>query len=208
MPTNTSTFDKVVEQTRVKYENLMLSDNISKLVRINGIETRGQVEDNRRQSSTKEEQTKTVATLLDVKVSRGDYIEIKSEAEEEDYNLQGLVSSIPNKTPVDYYYSVLLFNTIATRHRKNLEYDEDGYIIADSPSIEENIGCFVQRIGQRQRQVDVGIDRDSVNEIITLKSWDIKKNDVLYIGSDRYKITDIEELDKDMFIGYMTYYRV
>ena len=32
-------------------------------------------------------------------------------------------------------------------------------------------------------------------------------DDILYIGPDRYKITDLEELDNDMISGYMTYYR-
>ena len=36
---------------------------------------------------------------------------------------------------------------------------------------------------------------------------DIKKGDILYIGEDSYKITDIEELEKDIFSAYMTYYR-
>ena len=36
---------------------------------------------------------------------------------------------------------------------------------------------------------------------------DIKVNDILHIGSERYKVTDFRELDKDIFQGYITYYR-
>ena len=86
-------------------------------------------------------------------------------------------------------------------------YSEDGYVIGNNPLIEDSIPCFVQRIGMRQRQIDVGIDRNAVNEITTLKKWDIQKGDILHIGSDKYKITDLKELDDEICQGYMTYYR-
>ena len=59
----------------------------------------------------------------------------------------------------------------------------------------------------RQRQIDVGIDSNAVNQIITSKIWDIQRNDILHIGSERYKITDLRELDKEICEGYMTFYR-
>lgn len=123
------------------------------------------------------------------------------------YTNKGLVTSIPNKTPVDYYFTVLFFNTTAQRRRNGFVYNDDGDIINNNQSIIQEIPCYVERIGARERQVDIGIDRNSVNKIITLSKYDIQKNDILYIGSDRYKITDIEELEKDFFSAYMTYYR-
>ena len=177
-------------------------------MRIDGKETRGQIEENTRKATTKEEQTRTATCMLDVNVHRGSYIEIQGDINDTDYSQKGIVLTIPQRTPVDYYFTALIFNTTAVRHRSQLIYDEDGYVVSDNPLIMDEIECFVQRIGVRERQVDAGIDRDSVNEIITTKNWDLKKNDILYIGSDSYKITDIKELDKDIFYGYMTYYRV
>lgn len=200
--------DKVVEQARVQYEALLESQYVSSKMRIDGVETRGQIEENTRKTTTKEEQTRTATCMLDVKVHRGSYIEIQSDINDVDYSQKGIVLTIPQRTPVDYYFTALIFNTTATRHRSQLIYDEDGYVIEDNPLIVDEINCFVQRIGVRERMVDAGIDRDSVNEIITTKGWDIKKDDILYIGSDSYKITDIKELDEDIFYGYMTYYRV
>lgn len=123
------------------------------------------------------------------------------------YSNKGLVTSIPNRTPVDYYFTVLFFNSTAQRRRNGYVYNDDGDIITNQPNVIQEIPCYVERIGARERQVDVGIDRNSVNKIITLSKYDIQKNDILYIGSDRYKITDIEELEKDFFSAYMTYYR-
>lgn len=125
----------------------------------------------------------------------------------DEYTNKGIVTSNPNRTPVDYYFSVLFFNTTAQRRRNGYVYNEDGDIVDNQSNIIQDIPCYVERIGTRERQVDVGIDRNSVNKIITLSSFDIKKNDILYIGSDTYKITDIEELEKDFFSAYMTYYR-
>lgn len=125
----------------------------------------------------------------------------------DEYPNKGIVTSNPDRTPVDYYFSVLFFNTTAQRRRNGYIYNEDGDIIDNQSNIIQDIPCYVERIGTRERQVDVGIDRNSVNKIITLSSFDIKKNDILNIGSDTYKITDIEELEKDFFSAYMTYYR-
>lgn len=203
-----NSIDKVVEKAREKYEDLMQSKYVGKDIKVDGVPSKGQMEDSSRYTDDKSQRLKKMTCSLDVKVKRGSFIEIKQEADNDTYNLLGVVYDEPNITPVDYYFTTLLFNTVATRHRSQLTYDEDGYVIGDSPLIEDKIDCFVQRIGVRERQVDAGIDRDSVNEIITTKNWDLKKNDILYIGSDSYKITDIKELDEDLFYGYMTYYRV
>lgn len=203
-----NSINKVVEKAREKYEDLMQSKYVGKDIRVDGVPSKGQMEDSSRYTDDKSQRLKKMTCSLDVKVKRGSFIEIKQEADDKDYALLGVVFDEPNITPVDYYFTALLFNTVATRHRSQLTYDEDGYVIEDNPLIEDKIDCFVQRIGVRERQVDAGIDRDSVNEIITTKKWDLKKNDILYIGSDCYKITDIKELDEDLFYGYMTYYRV
>lgn len=207
MSSKVRVIDKVVEQAKEQYYELMKSDHVSRRMRIDGIETRGQVEENTRKTNTKEEYTRTATCMDDVKVHRGSYIEICADEDDTEYSLKGVVSTLPNRTPVDYYFQALLFNTTARRYRRQLIYSEDGYVIGDSPLIIDDILCFVQRIGMRERQVNVGIDSDSVNEIITTKDWDIQKDDILYVGSERYKITDIKELDNDLFWGYMTYYR-
>lgn len=199
--------NKVVEQAKAQYYELMQSDYVSRRMRIDGVETRGQVEEHTRKTTTKEEYTRTATCMDDVQVKRGSYIEISSDENDVEYSLKGIVSSIPNRTPVDYYFTALLFNTTAQRHRRQLVYSEDGYVIGNNPLITDDILCFVQRVGMRERQVDVGIDSDSVNEIITTKNWDIQKGDILYVGSEKYKITDVKELDDEIFWGYMTYYR-
>ena len=210
MPTSSmvNSINKVVEKAREKYEDLMQSQYVSKDIRIDGMPSKGQMEDSSRYIDDKSQRLKKMTCMLDVNVKRGSLVEIKQSPDEEGYSLMGVVYNEPNITPVDYYFTTLLFNTVATRHRSQLRYDEDGYVIGDSPLIEDKINCYVQRIGVRERQVDAGIDRDSVNEIITTKNWDLKKEDILYIGSDSYKITDVKELDDDLFYGYMTYYRV
>lgn len=201
-----TTISKVVSKTIEKYNSLMESEHVGKKMIIDGQNTLGQIQDNYRQTTTKEFNTKTCTCLLNTKVIRGSYIEILPN-DEDGQLLKGIVNSLPNKTPVDWYFSVLLFNTTVERHRNQLEYDENGDVINNNPLIIDKIPSFVQRVGMRERQVDVGIDRDSVNEIITTKNWDLQKNDILYVGSDRYKITDVEELDEEIFHAYMTYYR-
>lgn len=203
-----NSINKVVEKARIKYEDLMQSQYVSKEIRIDGVISKGQLEDSSRYTDDKSQRLKKMTCMLDVPVKRGSFVEIKQNPDDTTYTLLGVVYDEPNITPVDYYFTALLFNTVATRHRSQLIYDEDGYVVSDNPLIEDKINCFVQRIGVRERQVDAGIDRDSVNELITTKNWDLKKNDILYIGSDSYKITDVKELDEDLFYGYMTYYRV
>lgn len=199
--------DKVIEQARVRYGELMQSEYISVGLRIDGYVTRGQTQDNDRITNIKEENTKQMTCMLDVPVKRGSYVELQTGTTDVEYSKKGIVVSVPIKTPVDYLFSTLLFNTkVEIRRDQNL-YDSDGDIIDNSPIITKDIGCFVQRVSMRERQIDAGIDRNSVNQIITVSSWDIRKDDILYIGEDRYKITDIEELDNDIFSGYMTYYR-
>lgn len=203
-----SSIDKVVERAREKYEDLMGSKYVARDIKIDGYQTKGQLEDNDRYHDEKTQHLKKMTCLLDAPIKRGSLIEIKRDNNDEEYALSGVVYREPTKTPVDYYFTALLFNTVATRHRSQLIYDEDGYVIDDNPLIVDEIKCFVQRIGMRERQIDAGIDRDSVNEIITTNEWDLKLNDILYIGSDSYQITDVKELDDDLFYGYMSYYRV
>lgn len=201
-----SVIDNVVAQAKQQYEELMQSDYVSTSMKIDGKETRGQLEESARKANTKEEYTRTATCMLDVDVKRGSHIEIKPIGGQ-DYSLQGVVLTIPSRTPVDYYFTVLLYNTVARRYRKQPIYSPEGYIIGDNPLVEDEIPCFVQRIGMRERQINAGIDSASVNEIYTTKDWDIQLNDILYIGSDTYIITDIKELDKELFYGTMTYYR-
>lgn len=202
-----SNIDKVVRRARERYSDLMQSSYVGKNMRIDGVGTKGQVQDNKRSVTIKEAQTKICTCMLDVKVHRGSLVEIQPDEDIEGYSLKGVCNSIPNKTPVDFYFSVLLFNTTVIRRRYKPTYSPDGDVIEDATVIEDEIPCFVQRVGIRERQVDMGIDRDSVNEIITTIDWDIQKDDILYVGTDKYRITDIEELDKDIFSAYMTYYR-
>ena len=204
---NLNVIDKVIGQARVRYAELMQSEYISVGLKIDGIITRGQTQDNERMTNTKEENTKQMTCMLDVPVKRGSYVEIKDIESDTEYSKKGIVISVPIKTPVDYLFSTLLFNTSVELRRDQILYSDDGDIVDNAPYIIENIDCFVQRVGMRERQIDAGIDRNSVNQIITVKKWDIRKDDILYIGPDRYKITDLEELDNDMISGYMTYYR-
>lgn len=199
--------DKVVKQARTMYDGYMESHYVSVDVRIDGIQTKGQCKDNERTTNIKEEHTKMVTCMLDVPVHRGSLVEMQADDLDTEYTRKGIVISVPNKTPVDFYFYTLLFNTTAERHRSQLTYNQDGDLVANNPIVIDNIDCFVQRVGMRERQIDAGIDRNSVNQIITTNNWDIKKDDLLFIGSDRYKITDIEELDKEIFSAYMTYYR-
>ena len=207
MASKAQTIDKVVEQARRQYELLMDSQYVSNRMRIDGQETRGQIEDNQRMVTTEEKNTKTVTCMLDATCKRGSFVEIQKSPEDTEYSLKGIVMTEPNRTPVDYYFSVLLFNASATRQRQQIEYDDNGYIISDNPTVVDDILCFVNRVGMRERQMDAGIDRDSVNEVITTTKYDIQIDDLLLIGHDKYKVTDIKELDKDIFHGYITYYR-
>lgn len=199
--------DKVIEQARVRYGELMQSEYISVGLRIDGAITRGQTQDNDRMTNIKEENTKQMTCMLDVDVKRGSYVEMQIDSTDVDYSKKGIVISVPIKTPVDYLFSTLLFNTTVELRRNQILYNADGDIIDNAPIIVKDIGCFVQRVSMRERQIDAGIDRNSVNQIITVKKWDIQKDDILFIGPDRYKITDLEELDNEIISGYMTYYR-
>lgn len=196
--------DRVVNSAQDKYNEIMESEHVSRNIEIDGVKTRGQMEEQKKRTTTKDEYTRTVTCMLGVDVKRGSLIGIEDHNKKWDY---GVVVSIPQKTPVDYLFTCLLFNTSAKRYRKQLVYSDDGYVVGDNPLIVDEIPCFVQRIGMRQRQVDVGIDSNAVNEIITSKKWDIQKGDILHIGSERYKITDLRELDKEVCQGYMTFYR-
>lgn len=197
--------DRVVSSAIDKYNDIMQSEHVAKNIIIDGKMTKGQVEEKKKQTITEDEYTRTCTCMLDTPVKRGSFIQIENN-DKTGYDL-GIVKSVPNRTPVDYYFTVLLFNTTAKRYRKQYLYSPDGYVIGDNPLIEDEIPCFVSRVGMRQRQIDVGIDSNAVNQIITSKIWDIQKNDILHIGSERYKITDLRELDKEICEGYMTFYR-
>lgn len=198
--------DNIVQQAKRQYEELMESQHIAIDMLIDGQPTKGQLEENMRKDTTKEQYTRTCTCMLNVDVHRGSSIKLKVRGED-DYSMEGIVLTIPTKTVVDNYFTALLYNTKVTRYRKQLLYSPEGYVIGDEPLIEDEIPCFVQRIGMRERQVNAGLDSNSVNEIITLKKWDIQLNDILHIGKDTYIVTDIKELDKELFYGAMTYYR-
>lgn len=199
--------DKVVNKAREKYTDIMQSPHIGIDIKVDGQLTKGQSEDNQRRTTIKEQQTKTMTCMLDVEIHRGSLIEMKLNDKDENYSLKGIVASYPSRTPVDWFFYTLIFNTIVERHRNKIIYKPNGDIDDTIPEIIDKIPAFVQRIGMRERQVDMGIDRDSVNEIITTNDWDIQKGDILHIGKDKYKVTDIKELDKEIFNAYMTYYR-
>ena len=201
-----STINKVVSQAQGRYSEYIESDFIATDIKIDGVPTRGQVKDKSSAWTLKEENTKMMTCELDINVQRGSYVEMKNRGDD-DYSLKGIVTTIPSKTPVDYYFYTLFFNTVVNRVRNEKIFDEDGNIVDNNPVIIDNIDCFVQRVGMRERSVDAGIDRNSVNQLITIKKWDIKVDDILTVGSDRYIVTDIEELDSDMLNVYMTYYR-
>ena len=201
-----STINKVVSQAQERYSEYIESDFIATDIKIDGVPTRGQVKDKSSAWTLKEENTKMMTCELDINVQRGSYVEMKNRGDD-DYSLKGIVTTIPSQTPVDYYFYTLFFNTVVNRVRNEKIFDEDGNIVDNNPVIIDNIDCFVQRVGMRERSVDAGIDRNSVNQLITIKKWDIKIDDILTVGSDRYIVTDIEELDSDMLNVYMTYYR-
>lgn len=203
----TKNIDKVIQRAREKYSEVMASEHIGVDIKINGVVSKGQVEDNQRRTSLKEQQTKTMTCMLDTPVKRGYLIEMKADLDDEDYSIKGIVASIPTRTPVDWYFYALMFNTTVERRRNKIIYEPNGDIREVVPEVVDTIPAFVQRVGMRERQIDMGIDRDSVNQIITTTDCNIKKNDILYIGTDSYKITDIEELEKDIFSAFMTYYR-
>lgn len=201
-----STINKVVSQAQERYSEYIESDFIATDIKIDGVPTRGQVKDKSSAWTLKEENTKMMTCELDINVQRGSYVEMKNRGDD-DYSLKGIVTTIPSQTPVDYYFYTLFFNTVVNRVRNEKIFDEDGNIVDNNPVIIDNIDCFVQRVGMRERSVDAGIDRNSVNQLITIKKWDIEVDDILTVGSDRYIVTDIEELDSDMLNVYMTYYR-
>lgn len=198
--------DSVVEQARELYESMKDSKYVFSKMIIDGQETRGQIKDKERITNLKEENTKNATCLLDCKVKRGSVVDIYP-TEEDGEILHGIVMTIPNRTPVDYYFSILIFNTTVDRVRIRHVYNDDGDIVDTEESVIADIPVFVQRVGMRERTIDAGIDRNSVNRMYSAYTWDIKKDDLLRIGEDTYIITDIEELDKEVLNCYMTYYR-
>lgn len=199
--------DNVVLQAQERYKEYIKSKYIAVNLKIDGKKTRGQCKDSTKSRTIKEENTKMMTCMLDCPVHRGSLVEMQANREDKDYSVIGIVISVPNQTPVDYYYQTLFFNTRVDRYRRETVYDDDGDVVSDKPIIVKDIPCFVERIGMRERQIDAGIDRNSVNELITTKDVDLDIDDVLFIGNDHYIITDIEELDRDILTAYMTYYR-
>lgn len=199
--------DNVVLQAQDRYKDYIRSKYIAVNLKIDGRKTRGQCKDNTNSRTVKEENTKMMTCMLDCPIHRGSLVEMQENRNDKGYSMIGIVTSVPNQTPVDYYYQTLFFNTKVDRYRRETIYDDDGDVVSDKPIIVRDIPCFVERIGMRERQIDAGIDRNSVNELITTKDVDLDIDDVLFIGKDHYIITDIEELDKDILTAYMTYYR-
>lgn len=206
MSIDTGIIDEVVELALENYKDVMASPYVGTDIKIDGVLTKGQVQDQERMTNTKEESTKVMTCLLDVDVKRGSYVEIKRESDG-DFDLKGIVMTIPNKTSVDYYFTTLLFNNEVIRSRKVPLYNDDGDLIGYDDVSKEPIHCFVQRISASQRKFDAGIERESVNELIALKTADIQVNDLLDIGLSRYKVIDIEELEQDILKCYMTFFR-
>lgn len=199
--------DNVVLQAQERYKDYIKSKYIAVNLKIDGKKTRGQCKDNTNSRTIKEENTKMMTCMLDCPVHRGSLVEMQANRDDKGYSMIGIVTSVPNQTPVDYYYQTLFFNTRVDRYRRETVYDDDGDVVSDKPIVVKDIPCFVERIGMRERQIDAGIDRNSVNELITTKDVDLDIDDVLFIGNDHYIITDIEELDRDILTAYMTYYR-
>ena len=110
--TTTKTIDNVVKQARSKYEELMESEHISVGIRIDGVETRGQAKDNESIYSTQDKNSKLMTCMLAVNVKRGSYVEMQTDITDVDYSDKGIVTSIPNRTPVDFYFTVLFFKHI------------------------------------------------------------------------------------------------
>ena len=107
--TTLKVIDKVIDQARVRYKELMESEYISVGLRIDGITTRGQTQDNERITNIKEENTKQMTCMLEVPVKRGSFVEMQNDPNDTEYSKKGIVVSIPIKTPVDYLFSTLLF---------------------------------------------------------------------------------------------------
>lgn len=189
------------------YEEVIQTPEIAFDVRIDGILTRGQVKDNERLSTSKEQYTKTLTCLKNINVKRGSFVEIQATLDDDELKQKGVVVTTPNETPIDKYFTILLFNTEVTRYRQKNKYNEVGDIIDKSIEKQDTIPCFVQKISRSERMLDSGIERDSVNELTTLKSWDIQINDILEIGEQKYKVNDFNEVDNDVCICYMTFYR-
>lgn len=206
MAIDVSVIDEVVALAAENYADVMESPYVGTSIRIDGYETKGQVQDKERMTNTKEENTKTMTCMLNVEVHRGSLVEIKTHTDGE-YDVKGIVMTIPNKTAVDYYFTALIFNNEVIRERSKPQYDDYGDIIGYQNVSSDSIPCFLQRISASQRKFDAGIERESVNELITLKSEDIKIDDILKVRTNRYKVIDIEELDQDILVCYMTYFR-
>lgn len=201
-----SGIDSAGKEVRDLYNQLLESDLVGKTLIIDGQRTRGQIKDKERVTNTREENTKTVTCRLDCSVKRGSSITIVP-SDDSEQELQGVVQSVPNKNPTDYYFTVLLFNSVVERQRITYVYNDDGDIVDEKIDSIKNIPAFVERIGIRERQVDVGIDRNSVNRMYSTYEWDIKKGDIIVIKSNKFLVNDIEELDEEVLNVYMTYYR-
>lgn len=198
---------KALAKAGKTYDEVMQTPEIAFDIRIDGVMTRGQVKDNERLNTSKEQYTKTLTCGKKTAVKRGSYVEIQRNSSDTELSQKGIVITEPNETPIDKYFTALLFNTEVTRYRYKTIYNEIGDIIGKEIEKQDTIPCFVQKITRSERMLDSGIERDSVNELTTLKKWDIKVDDVLQIGEQKYKVNDFNEIDKDVCICYMTFYR-
>lgn len=199
--------DKVVQQAQERYKEYVQSEYVATDIKVDGVLTKGQYKDRSESYTLKEEQTKTMTCMLDIDVHRGSLIEMSKDPTDKDFSMKGIVISVPSRTPVDFYFYTLFFNATVVRKRPMETFDSDGNIISDSPDELPDIPAFVQRIGTLERKIDAGIDRETTNQLITTKQYDIQVNDLIFVGDDKYRVTDIDVLDTDLLSLFMTYYR-
>ena len=79
--------NKVVNQARSKYNYLMESEYIGKDMLVDGVATKGQMEENERATTLKQESTRRMTCLLNCTVHRGSHIQIRNDIESEGYDL-------------------------------------------------------------------------------------------------------------------------
>ena len=103
-----SSIDRVVSSAIDKYNDILQSEHVSKNIIIDGKESRGQVEEKKKQITTEDEYTRTCTCMLDTPVKRGSFIQIENN-DKTGYDL-GIVKSVPNRTP--FYYLILLLRDI------------------------------------------------------------------------------------------------
>ena len=73
-----SSIDRVVSSAIDKYNDILQSEHVSKNIIIDGKESRGQVEEKKKQITTEDEYTRTCTCMLDTPVKRGSFIQIEN----------------------------------------------------------------------------------------------------------------------------------